>query len=166
MTHLAHRGPLVLAVLAATLLAAFTIHKLVRMSQIRGWLPGATVEWHRVTDVWHERRVTRRGTSHGYWLAWGAGPVREPGPHRLNLSEQAWSKVRVGDPIEIIRVPFDRTAHTRDGLFAESGQFGVDGFLLSVELTGLFYAATRLRRSRLPPPPPPPPAPGAPSRPV
>lgn len=166
MTHFAPRGPLVLVVIATTLLASFTTRKLIRMCQIRGWLPGASVERHRVTDLWHEVRVTRRGITHGYWLSWGAGPVREPGPHRLSLPKQAWSSVRAGDPIEVIRVPFDRCPYTRDDLFVESGQFGVDGFLLSLELAGLFSAATLLWRRRLPPPPPPPPAPGAPLRPA
>ena len=143
------RRPLILLVVAA-LLTLVTTHKLFRMCQIKGWLPGASVHQQRVTDLWHEIRETSRGTRHTYWVGWGVGPTQQPGPHRLNLPFAAWSALHTGDLIEIIWLPFDHLPYTRDDIFVQPGQFAFDGVLLVLELTGLIYATRLIRGSSRP----------------
>ncbi len=126
--------PLVIGGVALCVAVLMTGPKLFGMCQIKGWVPGATVRTELITQKWHEMRSEFDEISHVYWIAWGRRPIREVGDHRLNLEPEQWEAVRVGDRVEIIRVPGDSWPHTRDGIFVSPGNFQFDIGLLIAEL--------------------------------
>ena len=118
---------------AAALLACLvTIPKLIRMAQIRGWLPGAAVEERVILEKWHETAAEHPRGRTTYWLLTGEGDIRVPGNHRINLQRDNWEGRNVGDPIAM--VPLDGEVYLRDGIYASDGNFFFDLVLLAAEL--------------------------------
>jgi hypothetical protein len=105
----------------------FTLRKLDRMEQIRGWKPGAVVRSEVV------RQMAGDPEDGAYWVAFTDKSVRLPGNHRMNLPPEQWGRLRVGDPVEVVYVPGDPSPYTRDGIYASDGNFAFDRGLLVVE---------------------------------
>jgi hypothetical protein len=105
----------------------FTLRKLDRMEQIRGWKPGATV---RNEVVLQKASDPEKGV---YWVAFTDENIRVPGHHRMNLPREQWEKLQLGEPLEVVYVPDDLSPHTRDGIYASDANFAFDRGLLMVE---------------------------------
>jgi len=117
--------------------------RLVRMSQVRGWLPGATIYQETVTRLGHhERLLSRRLPRHAYWVEYGPGYG-----NRATLPWKTWKRLEVGSTIEIIQVPGDSDHHIRGDDFASDRSFVLEGFLLTLELVGVVYCARFLWRA-------------------
>lgn len=124
----------------------FTGPKLLRMAQIKGWVPGGQTTTHRITQKWEEMRDGSRGPGSVYWISWTDRSIQEIGDHRLNLELEQWHSLQVGDPIEIVRVPGDQWPHTRDGIFVSPGNFVFDSVLLGVELWLMWLGVSAFRK--------------------
>jgi len=112
----------------------FTTAKLLKMQQIRGLKPGATVEKYIVRD----KKV--HGSRGSHWILFEDGSIEQPGDHRLNLPPEVWNRYKIGDEIEIVYVPNDSTPYHREGIFAEDGNFMFDRFLQLIEIAMIVVA--------------------------
>jgi hypothetical protein len=139
---------LLLAVCAGLL--AITGQKLYHMSQLRGWIPGRIVETHVITDRWEQvyRPVTGPfgDIRHAYWVSWGTGSIRVPGPDRVDLDPLYWASLKPGDSMQILRLPGDPDAYSLMNPYATDGSFLFDGALLLAELFGIGRACVSLIR--------------------
>jgi hypothetical protein len=106
----------------------FTLNKLEKMEQIRGWKPGETV---RKEVIRQKHKDPNDGTC---WVAFTDESIHRAGPHRINLQPEAWNRLQVGDPIDIVYLPGNPSPYTRDGIFANDGNFEFDRALLVVEI--------------------------------
>src|SRR4051812_12850521 len=79
----------------------FTLHKLHRMEQIRGWKPGATVRTEFVRQKFGDAE------NDAYWIALSDESIRRPGPHRMNLEREDWERLQLGAPLEVVYLPGD-----------------------------------------------------------
>jgi hypothetical protein len=122
--------------------------KVVRMAQIKGWLPGASARVYPITQKWEEVRDDGQGDRRIYWISWTERSVQEVGDHRLNLERAQWDALAVGDSIEIVRVPGDRWPHVRNGIFVQLENFVLDFVLLGIELWLVWTGIRLLRRRR------------------
>ncbi|HEY0152050.1 MAG TPA: hypothetical protein VGB92_08640 [Longimicrobium sp.] len=126
--------------------ALVTGPKLHKMAQIRGWLPGGTIDTVVVTDRWHQR-PGEAGTDHDiYWITWDGADVRRVGPHRLNVAAERFPALTMGSRLEVIRVEGDRDAYLRDDIFASNGNFIFDIALLIGEMALVVVGVRGLRR--------------------
>ena len=84
-----------------------------------------------------------RGREH-FWVSWAnhGGALSRAG--RGNVSPEVWAKMRVGDSVEVSRVPGDDAAHLRNGVFVEPGNFVFDFVLLALTLGVAVASAGRL----------------------
>jgi hypothetical protein len=129
------------------LLLAVTGWKLRTMAMIRGWVPGAEEVRKGVTDRWLDPGSGRLGPA--FWIAWDGGSARVRGPHRLNLEEEAWNRIAVGDTIPVVFVHGE--PYLRDSIFDSLGNFAFDLVLLAAEAALCVVASVRLvRRPRTP----------------
>ena len=104
-----------------------TTIKIEKIEQIRGWKPGAVAEMEVVRQKFEDPQ------NETCWIALTNESIRRPGPHRTNLQPEIWDRLRIGDPIEIVRLPGDSTPYTRDGIFASDGNYALDHIFLVVE---------------------------------
>jgi hypothetical protein len=125
---------LLVLVIALGLAAAVTVPKLDKMAQIKGWLPGGTVQTRVITGKWHQTPEEDPDGADTYWIALTAGDIRQPGSHRLTLPADQWASLREGDGIEVVYVPGDPQPYRRDGIFVSLGNFLFDVVLLALEL--------------------------------
>lgn len=125
-------------VVALALAFGVTARKLYKMSQIMGWQPGANV----TTRVIIQKGVNegRRGRQH-YWVSWAGEP---PPADRANVSPEIWARMKVGDPVDVVRVPGDDAAYLRNGVFVEPGNFVFDIVLFALTLGVAVASAGRL----------------------
>ena len=131
------------------LLICYTGSKLVKMAQIRGFIPGPTPVAKTITG----KAALPGHYGDAYWVAWDGADVSEPGRNRINLDPEAWERYRVGDEIDVIYFRGDRFPYLRDGIFSNNGNFVFDGRLLTMWLTGFavffgFEVAYQRRRKR------------------
>src|SRR5260221_140249 len=121
-----------LIVVATALLGAggllFTLNKLEKMEQIRGWKPGGTVR----TQVIHEKFVGPRQRACGVYLI--DEDTGRRGPFPVYLEPEAWEHLRIGDPIEVVYLPGNSQPYARDGVYASDGNFAFDRALVVVEI--------------------------------
>jgi hypothetical protein len=125
-------------VISLALAFGVTARKLYKMTQIMGWQPGA-----RVTT----RAIAQKGVNEGmrgrehYWVSWGGEP---PPADHANVSPEVWERMKVGDSVEVVRVPGDDAAYLRNGVFVEPGNFVFDVVLFVVTLGVAVASAGRL----------------------
>ena len=132
-------------VISVGLAAGVTVPKLYKMAQIKGWQPGATVTTRVITDKgWDQGR---RGFKH-YWVSWANHGGALTRADRDNVSPEGWQRMRVGDSVEVVRVPGDDAAYLRNGVFVEPGNFVFDYVLLAAELITALVMVILLFRSR------------------
>jgi hypothetical protein len=105
----------------------FTLNKLDRMEQIRGWKPGATVQTEVVRQKFQDPQ------NNAYWIAFSDESIRRPGPHRMNVEPEVWERLQLGDALEVVYLPDDSHPYTRDGIYASDGNFAFDRALLVIE---------------------------------
>ncbi len=105
---------------------SLTRNKLTKMRQIRGYLPGATVETYLVRDKWTQPPNT-------FWISWADESNNLRSMDELNLPEEVWNRYEIGDPIKLVFVPNDDSPFHRDGIFASDENFLFDYGLLCVE---------------------------------
>ncbi len=94
--------------------------------------------------------ITQKGVDEGmrgrqhFWVSWAnhGGALSRAG--RGNVSPEVWAKMRVGDSVEVSRVPGDDAAHLRNGVFVEPGNFVFDFVLLALTLGVAVASAGRL----------------------
>lgn len=123
-----------------------TIPKLYKMTQIRGWQPGAIVEQHVITQKWHQSKEEHPRGRDAYWIAWTEDDIRSIGSHRLNVPAETWEAMAPGQPIEIVRFKGDRWPYLRnDPIFASNENFVFDLILLAIEVGTVVWAMRRLR---------------------
>jgi hypothetical protein len=147
---------IVLGLLALWLLS-ITGPKLYTMTQIRGWLPGASSlektitgkasQDYTVTDTRSNRR-DRSGTN--YLIAWDEQDVLQVGPNRINLERAAWDELQIGDSIELIKLPKSESYYLRKGIFASNGNFVFDALVFVSELALLAISLIKLFRPAKP----------------
>jgi hypothetical protein len=131
-----------LALFISTALAVgVTIPKLYKMAQIVGWLPGAEVTTGFITQKGVDEGM--RGRQH-YWVSWAIHGGAFSRADRGNVSPEVWAKMRVGDSVEVARVPGDDAGHLRNGVFVEPGNFVFDFVLLALTLGVAVASAGRL----------------------
>lgn len=151
------KGILFVAVAIVTL--AYTGPTVVRLLQIRGWVPGGVKETVTLTQKWLEPGGKEASSPlQHYWVAWTAQDIREPGHHRLELPASVWDRLEVGAPVEITRVAGEPAPHSPLGLTATDEAIGLHAIFLTAELVFLvafaWLTARSWRRQRQLPPPP------------
>lgn len=113
------------------------------MAQIRGWVPGAEIVPKRITDL---RVETLRKGGIACWVAWDGGSAAVPGTHRLNLEEDRFRRLAVGDMLPVVFVRGE--PYLRDSIFDFKGNFAFDIVLLVLELALVVVAAVRFKSTR------------------
>ena len=117
------------------------------MCAIKGWIPGARVEHHTITQKMQE---TDRDDE-VYWIAWTSRDIHEIGNHRTNLDRDQWTALKIGDPIDIIFYHSDPSPYVRHDIFVSVGNFAFDLCLLAAESFGvaamLWLVLNRRRRA-------------------
>ena len=140
-------------VIVCLLLATYTSSKIVTMAKIRGWLSGEPP----IAKVVSDRAVIEGSYGDDYWLAWDGADIAKPGPNRINLSKEVWSRYAVGDPIEVFYFRSSKWPYHKDGIVASNENFVFDGILLSCWGVGIVVLcifelrAWRKRKSQRPP---------------
>ncbi len=124
----------IILVVSLGLAFGVTAPKLYKMSQIRGWVPGATSRQETITQKWHQTSAEHPRGRDTYWIAWSDVEIRTVGDHRLNVEGDMWDGFEVGDQIDVVRLPGDRWPYTRDGIFASAGNIAFDCILLLAEI--------------------------------
>ena len=125
-----------LILLVITLIGSMMVgYRLFRMTQIRGWTPGARTEIYTITQM----DKTRGRRDDHYWVSWSRDKnVRDAGNHRVMLEYENWSKLRIGSQIEITYIGNNDTPYAMDD--ASDFDFFFDGMLLLVSLAVAFFA--------------------------
>jgi len=128
-------------VISTALAVGGTGPKLYKMAQIKGWQPGAIVATRFITQKGVNQDM--RGREH-YWVSWANHGGALTHADRANVSPEVWESLKVGDSIEVIRVPGDDSAYLRNGVFVETGNFVFDFVLLGVTVCVAVASAGRL----------------------
>lgn len=126
----------------AVSMALYTGAKLYKMSAIRGWVPGAVHKERVVTD----KRAVEGEYGPVYWIAWEHGDIAQRSNVRENVDEQQWSAIRVGDKVTIAYYRDDPEPYKPDGIYASTGNFVFDFFLLIGEIMLSITSVRFLRR--------------------
>jgi hypothetical protein len=117
--------------------------KLYKMAQIKGWVPGALVTPAVVTQKGVDPRQFRQ-IEETYWVSWEYGEVRGSWTRRVRVSPEVWEGMKLGDPIDLIRVPGDGRTYLRNGVFVDWGNCAFDLFLLAAAVVVALVSAVRL----------------------
>jgi hypothetical protein len=110
------------------LLCTFTALKLVKMSRIRGILPGPDPQVKQITD----KAVLPGRYGDAYWVAWDSVDISLPTPYRMNLSVEVWKRYERGDSIELLYFPGDVAPYHREDIFASNGNLAFEGVLFAL----------------------------------
>jgi hypothetical protein len=105
----------------------FTLRKLDKMEQLRGFKPA---EDPRVITVLEKRLEPK-----SCWIRWADGaPIDMPGGHRMWMTPASCSRHEVGDQIDVLFFPEDAEPYAiEDSVFASDGNFAFDRQLLGME---------------------------------
>ncbi len=140
------KNNILLAILALSLLY-ITAPKLVKMCQIRGWIPGAQLSLETISNKWNQESIRNNSNQHTFWISWGEESIQEKGNHRINLEQEAWEQLNTGDSIEIVRFPSNPDeVYLRQGIFANNSNFLFDLTLLILELGMLVKSGISIYR--------------------
>ena len=129
-------------------LSVMTTSKLYTMYQIRGSIGGASTVTYSVRQKWEHEYYDRssRAWKKAYWVTWTDQNIQEAGLHRVSLDYGKWSRLNLGDPVEITYVPGDPAPYVRGDVFASDGSFFFDYILLIAELSGATWFMFRMVR--------------------
>lgn len=131
---------IIVIVLVGLLAFGVTGPKLMKMSQIKGWISGAEIEKVIVTQKWYQTSdIHPSGDT--FWISWTEKNIKEVGSHRINVIKEKWNTIEIGDSLEIIYIEGDSSPYLEDGIFVEFGNFIFDIILFIVEL-GLIIGVT------------------------
>jgi hypothetical protein len=128
-------------VVSIALACGVTGPKLYKMAQIMGWQPGA-----KITNGW----ITSKGVDQDlrgrtfYWVSWANHNGTPTRADRNNVSSEVWEGMKVGDPVEVVRVSGDDAAYLRNGVYVEPGNFVFDLGLLAISVGVAIASAGRL----------------------
>jgi len=106
------------------------VNKLYAMGQVRGWIKGAVTQTHGITD----KRKLEGMIDEAYWVAWSKSDITVPSANRINLFEEQWHLLQVGDEIAILKIPDDPIPYYKDGIYASTGNFILDFVLITLLL--------------------------------
>jgi hypothetical protein len=120
--------------------------KLYKMTQIKGWLPGASVQQRPVTEKWHQTPDDHPNAQDTYWVAFTEDDIRKVGHHRLNVEPEKWESLSEGDSVDVVYVSGSPEPYLRDGIFVSWGNFVFDLVLLGLEVGVVGVMAVQLRR--------------------
>lgn len=137
--------PLLLLIVALGL-GLFTGQKLYKMTQIRGWVPGAQVIQKTITDTATDISTGRRGGDKVFYVAWDGQDAQVSGPNRTNVDEATYQKLWAGKEVELIKVFGDRKYYLRNGIYADNSNFTFDITIFLAEIVLLIIAVVRLLR--------------------
>jgi hypothetical protein len=127
-----------LVVILCVLLAVFvTFPKLQKMFQIQGSLPGATSELQMVVQ-----KNQSQSRASDYW------EITTDSGFNERITFEAWSKLKIGDPIELRRIGTSNELYAKDGIFTEAGNFIFDYVLLFLEVCGALFFGFRFMNER------------------
>ena len=130
------------------LFLVLTTSKLYTMYQLRGQISGAFTLNYKVRQKWDEYawdRTSRR-MQHTYWVSWTDQDIQQPGSHRINVTYDNWSRLKMDDPIGITYVARDPEPYLRNGIFDSDDNFIFDYVLLLAELSGAVWLVVKLIR--------------------
>ena len=136
-------------VLALAMAFGSTIPKLYTMCQIKGWCPGAKAAAEIITQKWNQTPAEHPLGLNTYWITWTDDDIRALGVPRLSISPGYWNTLRVGDEIEVIRLPGEYP-HLRNDFFVSATNFAYNGALLVLEIGVAGTMAGGLIRTRHP----------------
>lgn len=134
--------------IVCVVLLVFTTSKLYTMYQLKGRVGGATTVTYVVKQKWHDYSLntTSDEMEHAYWVSWTDQDIKVPGHHRVGLSYEKWSGLKVGDPLEITYVPGDPDPYVRNDIFDSEGNFLFDYVLLLAEVAGAGWFMMKMTR--------------------
>jgi hypothetical protein len=133
-------------IVALCLALGVTGPKLYKMTQIRGWLPGASVQQRPITEKWHQTPEEHPDAQDTYWVAFTEDDIRKVGNHRLNVEPEKWASLSEGDSVEVVYVSGSPKPYLRDGIFVSWGNFVFDLLLLGLEVGVVAIMAMQLWR--------------------
>jgi hypothetical protein len=111
-----------------------TVSKLYKMAQVKGWIAGAVVTQEVITQKGVNPARRLRDTD-SYWVSWVDGDVGRSWEKRVRVPADTWERMRLGDPIELIRVSGDSYPYLKEGVGVQTGNFVFDLMLLVAEVT-------------------------------
>jgi hypothetical protein len=121
-----------------------TIPKLYRMAQIRGFIAGGVIQPLPILEKWHQTPAEHHKGRNVWWLRLHPGDIRQPGNHRANVEKSQWESFKVGQTIETVAIPGDKSIYLlRGDIYAETSHFVIDFLLLGAELGGAAYLMLR-----------------------
>lgn len=120
-------------------LMLITVPKIYAMAQIKGWIPGGVATHVVITSKWHQSADEARDGKEAFFIAWNRADIHVPGAHRTNVFGDQWSRMQVGDSIEIVNVPGDADSYLRDDIYVSPGNFVVDFVFLLFEVIGIAF---------------------------
>lgn len=131
-----------LPLVIALILSGFTGYQIHKISLIRDWLPGTIVQEEVILEKWHELPRSSRYADQ-YWVRIDDGNIQYAGNHRLDLPEKMWAELKLGESLEIVRIPGDEQPYLRNGNVAANGELIRYSIFF---LLGLFVAFVMLKR--------------------
>lgn len=105
----------------------FTLRKLDKMEQLRGFKSAEDPRVLTVLEKWEEPGAC--------WLRWSDGAsIEMPGAHRIFLPQGSCFRHQVGDQIDVLFFAGDDEPYAiEDTIFASDGNFAFDRQLLGIE---------------------------------
>jgi hypothetical protein len=134
-----NRFPWIVAILCILLAVFVTFPKIQKMFQIQGNLPGATSEMQTVVQ-----KNQSRSRASDYW------EITTDSGFNERITFEAWSKLNIGDLIELRRIGPSNELYAKDGIFTEAGNFIFDYVLLFLEICGALFFSYKFLNMRKP----------------
>jgi hypothetical protein len=131
------KKPVIVVLILAALAGLVTGPKIYKMFQIRGTVPGALVEKQIVSAKNQEY-----GRGEDYWKITTTQGESE------RISFEKWSSLKVGDEIEMVRIPGDEVVYAKYGIYSDDGNLIFDYVLLASEIGGIFFFLVRFFKLR------------------
>lgn len=122
--------------------------KLIKMCQIKGWLPGAEAVEVTISQKWNQTPDIHPSGRNTYWISWTERDIKQVGEHRTNVTKEKWDDMNIGDKIELLYIKGGSEPFLRDDIFVEPGSFVIDLILLTIEVGGAVILICQLIRNR------------------
>jgi len=135
-------------IFAAGLALFVTGPKLYKMCQVKGWIGGAGITQETISAKWHQTPEQHPRKRDAFWIAWQGADIKVRGSNRINLQREQFGTLRVGDTLDVVRLPDDPVPYLRQGIFVSPGNFVLDIVLLLTEIYFAVRAFTRWRLNR------------------
>ena len=106
----------------------FTLRKLDKMKQIRGFEPAEDLRKVPVLEKVCDRRSC--------WIRWSeTASIKKPGAHRFDIPLDASDRYAVGAQVEVLFFAGEGEPYPRETIFADDGNFALDRVILAIEAT-------------------------------